>query len=108
MLQFRYDGLENYCEVEAQGKVMIAFCSKTYILKKHYDKVKFGCKGWNKSVLKEPFPSYQEVLKTGETKSSTNQGFRLRLRLRQSFFQQKYIQVPYQVYMSFFEIQITL
>ena len=34
-----------------------------------------------------------------------------RLRLRQTqtkFIQQKYIQVPYQVYMSFLEIQITL
>ena len=54
-------------KVEAQGKAIIALCSKTYILKKHDDKVKFSCKGLNKSVLKEPFPSYKEVLKTGET-----------------------------------------
>ena len=65
-------------KVEAQGKAMIALCSKTYILKKHDDKVKFSCKGLNKTVLKEPFPSYQKVLQTGETKSSTNQGFRTR------------------------------
>ena len=65
-------------KVKAQGKAMIALCSKTYILQKHDDKVKFSCKGLNKSVLKEPFLSHQEVLKTGETKSSTNQGFRTR------------------------------
>ena len=65
-------------KVEAQGKAMIALCSKTYILKKHDDKVKFSSKGLNKAVLKEPFPSYQHVLQTGETKSSTNQGFRTR------------------------------
>ena len=65
-------------KVEAQGKAMIALCSKTYILKKHNDKVKFSSKGLNKAVLKEPFPSYQHVLQTGETKSSINQGFRTR------------------------------
>ena len=63
-------------KVEAQGKAMIALCSKTYMLKKHDDKVKFSSKGLNKAVLKEPFPSYQHVLQTGQTKSSTNQGFR--------------------------------
>ena len=65
-------------KVEAEGKAMIALCSKTYILKKHDDKVKFSSKGLNKAVLKEPFPSYQHVLQTGQTKSSTNQGFRTR------------------------------
>ena len=60
-------------KVEAQGKAMIALCSKAYILKKHDDKVKFSSKGLIKAVLKEPFPSYQHV-----TKSSTNQGFRTR------------------------------
>ena len=65
-------------KVEAQGKAMIALCSKTYILKKHDDKVKFSCKGLNKAVLKKTFPSYQHVLQTGQTKSSTNQGFRTR------------------------------
>ena len=65
-------------KVEAEGKAMIALCSKTYILKKHDDKVKFSSKGLNKAVLKEPFPSYRHVLQTGQTKSSTNQGFRTR------------------------------
>ena len=65
-------------KVEAEGKAMIALCSKTYILKKHDDKVKFSSKGLNKAVLKEPFLSYQHVLQTGQTKSSTNQGFRTR------------------------------
>ena len=55
---------------------MIDLCSKTYILKKHDDKVKFSSKGLNKAVLKEPFPTYQHVLQIGQTKSSTNQGFR--------------------------------
>ena len=55
---------------------MIALCSQTYILKKHDNKVKFSCKGLNKSTLKEPFASFQQVLDTGEIKSSTNQGFR--------------------------------
>ena len=32
-------------KVEAHGKAMIALCSKTYILKKHDDKVKFSSKG---------------------------------------------------------------
>ena len=65
-------------KVEAQGKAMIALCSKTYIMKEHNDKVKFSSKGLNKAVLKEPFPSYRYVLQTRETKSSTNQGFRTR------------------------------
>ena len=65
-------------KVEAEGKAMIALCSKTYILKKHDDKVKFSSKGLNKAILKQPFPSYQHVLQTGQTKSSTNQGFRTR------------------------------
>ena len=63
-------------KVEAQGKAMIALCSKTYILKKHNDMVKFSSKGLNKASLIEPFQSYQQVLHTGQTKSSTNQGFR--------------------------------
>ena len=65
-------------KVEAQGKAMIALCSKTYILKMHNDKVKFSSKGLNKASLIEPFQSYQQVLHTGQTKSSTNQGFRSR------------------------------
>ena len=60
-------------KVEAQGKAMIALCSKTYILKKHDDKVKFSCKGLNKTVLKEPFPPYQdlehETIKSSHTNS---------------------------------------
>ena len=55
-------------KVEAEGKAMIALCSKTYILKKHDDKVKFSSKGLNKAVLQEPFLSYQHVLQTGQTK----------------------------------------
>ena len=62
-------------KVEAQGKAMIALCSKTYILKNHNDKVKFSSKGLNKASLIEPFQSYQQVLHTGQTKSFTNQGF---------------------------------
>ena len=65
-------------KVEAEGKAMIALCSKTYILKQHDDKVKFSSKGLNKSSLKKPYESYQQVLQTGETASSTNQGFRTR------------------------------
>ena len=65
-------------KVEAQGKAMIALCSKTYILKNHNDKVKFSSKGLNKASLIEPFQSYQQVLHTGQTKSFTNQGFRTR------------------------------
>ena len=65
-------------KVEAQGKAMIALCSKTYILKKHNDKVKFSSKGLNKASLIKPFQSYQQVLHTGQTKYSTNQGFRSR------------------------------
>ena len=56
---------------------MVALCSKTYILKKHDDKVKFSSKGLNKSSLTDTFQSYQEVLHTGKTKSFTNQGFRI-------------------------------
>ena len=65
-------------KVEAEGKAMIALCSKTYILKKYDDEVKFSSKGLNKAILKEPFPSFRHVLQTGQTKSSTNQGFRTR------------------------------
>ena len=63
-------------KMEAEGKAMIALCSKTYILKKYDDEVKFSSKGLNKAILKEPFPSFRHVLQTGQTKSSTNQGFR--------------------------------
>ena len=35
-------------------------------------------RGLNKASLIEPFQSYQQVLHTGQTKSSTNQGFRSR------------------------------
>ena len=55
-------------KLEAQGKALIALCSKTYILKKLDDKVKFSSKELNKAILKELFPSYQHVLQTGQIK----------------------------------------
>ena len=58
-----YDkGTPRLFKVEAEGKAMIALCSKTYILKKHDDKVQFSSKALNKAILKDPFPSYQHVL----------------------------------------------
>ena len=63
-------------KVEAQGKAMVALCSKTYILKKHNDEPKFSSKGLNKSALKDPYASFRKVLDTKQPQCSTNQGFR--------------------------------
>ena len=65
-------------KVEAEGKAMIALCSKTYILKKHNDEDKFSSKGLNKRSVKNPMESFQTVLRTRRPQSSTNQGFRTR------------------------------
>ena len=65
-------------KVEAEGKAMIALCSKTYILKQEGDKVKFSSKGVNKNALIAPFETYEEVLRSGTSYNATNQGFRSR------------------------------
>ena len=63
-------------KVEAEGIAMIALCSKTYILKQEGDKYKFSCKGINKNALTTPFETYKKVLKSGQSHSAVNQGFR--------------------------------
>ena len=65
-------------KIEAEGTSMIALCSKTYILKQKNDKLKFSCKGTNKSALVEPYNIYKSVLQTGKPYKATNQGFRTR------------------------------
>jgi hypothetical protein len=63
-------------KVEAEGKAMIALCSKTYILKQPDDKVKFSSKGINKNALTNAFDVFHQVLTTQDPYSATNLGFR--------------------------------
>ena len=65
-------------KIEAEGKSMIALCSKTYILKEKEGKYKFSCKGVNKSRLDSPYKAFSSVLQTGKPHKTSNQGFRTR------------------------------
>ena len=68
---------------------MIALCSKTYILRQADDKLKFSCKGVNKSRLESPYEAFGTVLSSRIPHVTTNQGFRPRGGTIYTYEQQK-------------------
>ena len=64
-------------KLEKEGVVMVALCSKTYVLKDGEGVEKSALKGMNKSYVSEAFDKCKQVLETGQSLSSTNKSFRV-------------------------------
>ena len=62
-------------KLENSGKEAIGLCSKTYVVK-NADKTKSSTKGINPRRLVDPFRTMNEVLRTQQSASSSNVGFR--------------------------------
>lgn len=69
-------------KIEWQGDKMISLCSKTYVAVNSElddaakDKMKLSCKGLSKRTNKLLYDHYDQVLKTGESYTGVNCGFR--------------------------------
>ena len=64
-------------KLEKEGVVMVALCSKTYVLKDKEGFEKTALKGVNKAGVENALEKTKKVLETGESTFSTNKSFRV-------------------------------
>ena len=64
-------------KLEKEGTVMVALCSKTYVLRDAKGEEKTALKGINKNFVQNALATSQKVLETGIPSTSTNKSFRV-------------------------------